>query len=88
MIVAAAAAVTVLSLFAAGIAAAADRMGKMGTAHPSSPQTLEIYGTEAMVYGNFGEAYFRMAMTAGVATGTTEVNLNLVASRFLRLPRE
>ena len=29
-----------------------------------------------------------MAMTAGVAVGTTEVNLNLVASRFLGLPRE
>ncbi len=53
-----------------------------------SELALEIYGTEAMVYGNFGESYFRMGMTAGVATGTTVVNLNLVASRFLRLPRE
>ena len=53
-----------------------------------SELALEIYGTEAMVYGNVGESYFRMAMTAGIATGTTEVNLNLVASRFLGLPRE
>ena len=53
-----------------------------------SELALEIYGTEALVYGNFGESYFRMAMTAGVATGTTEVNLNLVSSRFLRLPKE
>ncbi|MCH2172805.1 acyl-CoA dehydrogenase family protein [Myxococcota bacterium] len=53
-----------------------------------SELALAVFGTDALVYGNFGESYFRMAMTAGVATGTTEVNLNLVASRFLGLPRE
>jgi len=49
---------------------------------------LELFGSEALEYGNFAESHFRLAMTAGVAVGTTEVNLNLVASRFLDLPRE
>lgn len=49
---------------------------------------LEIFGPEALEYGHFAEAQFRLAMTAGVAVGTTEVNLNLVASRWLGLPRE
>ena len=49
---------------------------------------LEILGPEAMEYGSFADANFRMAMTAGVAVGATEVQLNLIASRFLDLPRE
>jgi alkylation response protein AidB-like acyl-CoA dehydrogenase len=49
---------------------------------------LDLYGAEALVHGSFADAHFRLAMTAGVAVGTTEVNLNLVASRFLGLPRE
>ena len=49
---------------------------------------LEIFGTEALEYGNVAETHYRLAMTAGVAVGTTEINLNLVASRFLDLPRE
>jgi alkylation response protein AidB-like acyl-CoA dehydrogenase len=53
-----------------------------------SELALEIYGSDGLEYGNFGESYYRMAMTAGVAVGTTEVNLNLVASRMLGLPRE
>jgi alkylation response protein AidB-like acyl-CoA dehydrogenase len=53
-----------------------------------SELALEIFGPEALEYGHFAEAHFRLAMTAGVAVGTTEINLNLVASRFLDLPRE
>lgn len=49
---------------------------------------MEIFGTDALAYGSFADSHFRLAMTAGVAVGTTEVNLNLVASRFLGLPRE
>ena len=53
-----------------------------------SELALEIFGSEALAYGHFAEVYFRLAMWSGVATGTTEVNLNLVASRMLGLPRE
>ena len=53
-----------------------------------SDLALEIFGTDALEYGCFADSHFRLAMTAGVAVGTTEVNLNLVASRFLGLPRE
>ena len=49
---------------------------------------LEIMGTDALEYGSFADANFRLAMTAGVAVGATEVQLNLIASRFLGLPKE
>jgi alkylation response protein AidB-like acyl-CoA dehydrogenase len=49
---------------------------------------LEILGPEALEYGSFADANFRLAMTAGVAVGATEVQLNLIANRFLGLPRE
>jgi alkylation response protein AidB-like acyl-CoA dehydrogenase len=49
---------------------------------------LELFGPESLEYGTFGDAQFRMAMTAGVAVGATEIQLNLIASRFLGLPRE
>ena len=53
-----------------------------------SELAVEIFGAEALEYGSFADSHFRLAMTAGVAVGTTEVNLNLVASRFLGLPRD
>jgi len=49
---------------------------------------LEVYGPESLEYGSFADANFRLAMTAGVAVGATEVQLNLIASRTLGLPRE
>ncbi len=49
---------------------------------------LEILGPEGLEYGSFADSNYRMAMTAGVAVGATEVQLNLIASRFLGLPRE
>ena len=49
---------------------------------------LEVLGEDAMVYGSFADSNFRMAMTAGVAVGATEIQLNLIAGRFLGLPRE
>jgi alkylation response protein AidB-like acyl-CoA dehydrogenase len=53
-----------------------------------SELALEIFGPEALEYGHLAESHFRLAMTAGVAVGTTEINLNLVSSRFLGLPKE
>jgi alkylation response protein AidB-like acyl-CoA dehydrogenase len=49
---------------------------------------LDLLGPEGMRDGSFADANFRLAMTAGVAVGATEVQLNLIASRFLGLPRE
>ena len=49
--------------------------------------TVEILGADALEYGSFADANFRLAMTAGVAVGATEVQLNLIAARHLGLPR-
>ncbi len=48
---------------------------------------LEVFGFDGLEYGSEAASNFRLAMTAGVAVGATEVQLNLVASRFLGLPR-
>lgn len=48
---------------------------------------LEVMGVDALEYGSFADANFRLAMTAGVAVGATEVQLNLIAARFLGLPK-
>jgi len=48
---------------------------------------LEVFGSEALAYESFAAANFRLSMTAGVAVGATEVQLNLIASRFLELPK-
>jgi alkylation response protein AidB-like acyl-CoA dehydrogenase len=49
---------------------------------------LELFGPDAFEYGSFADSNFRLAMTAGVAVGATEVQLNLIAQRFLGLPQE
>lgn len=49
---------------------------------------VEILGPDALEYGSFADTNFRLAMTAGVAVGSTEIQLNLIAARHLNLPRE
>jgi len=49
---------------------------------------LEIFGQEALEYGSYADTRFRWAMTAGVAVGATEVQLDLIARNGLDLPRE
>ncbi len=49
---------------------------------------LELYGPKALAYGSPADANFRLSMTAGVAVGATEVQLNLIAARTLGLPKE
>ncbi len=49
---------------------------------------VEILGAEALEVGSFADANFRLAMTAGVAVGATEIQLNMIAARHLGLPRE
>ena len=48
---------------------------------------LEVFGSEALAYESFAAANFRLSMTAGVAVGATEVQLNLIAARWLELPK-
>jgi alkylation response protein AidB-like acyl-CoA dehydrogenase len=48
---------------------------------------LEVFGSDALAYDSFAAANFRLSMTAGVAVGATEVQLNLIAARFLDLPK-
>jgi alkylation response protein AidB-like acyl-CoA dehydrogenase len=48
---------------------------------------LEVFGADALVYESFAAANFRLSMTAGVAVGATEVQLNLIAARWLDLPK-
>src|SRR5262245_11456039 len=47
----------------------------------------ELFGPEALEHGHFAEANFRLARTAGIAVGATEVHLDRIARR-LGLPRE
>jgi alkylation response protein AidB-like acyl-CoA dehydrogenase len=49
---------------------------------------LDVWGDAALVYGSPGDAHFRAALPAGIATGTTEIQLGLVAERMLGLPRQ
>jgi alkylation response protein AidB-like acyl-CoA dehydrogenase len=82
----------VIDLRARGAAPTADtnlaRVAGTLCEHAVSDLALELFGPDALEYGHFADAYFRLAMTAGVAVGTTEINLNLIASRWLDLPRE
>ena len=46
---------------------------------------LAVHGTDAWEYGGTADANYRLAITAGVAVGATEVQLDLIARRFLGL---
>jgi alkylation response protein AidB-like acyl-CoA dehydrogenase len=46
---------------------------------------LAVHGAGAMEYGSTADSNYRLAITAGVAVGATEVQLDLIARRFLRL---
>jgi alkylation response protein AidB-like acyl-CoA dehydrogenase len=46
---------------------------------------LNVHGADALEYGSEADANFRLAITAGVAVGATEVQLDLIARRFLGL---
>jgi alkylation response protein AidB-like acyl-CoA dehydrogenase len=48
---------------------------------------FDVLGGEALVEHSFADGAFRDAMTAGVAGGTYEVQLNLIAGLVLGLPR-
>ena len=44
-------------------------------------------GAEALIDHSFPDNAFRQAMTAGVAAGAYEIQLNLIAGLVLGLPR-
>jgi alkylation response protein AidB-like acyl-CoA dehydrogenase len=46
---------------------------------------LAVHGADAMEYGSSADSNYRLAITAGVAVGATEVQLDLIARRFLKL---
>jgi alkylation response protein AidB-like acyl-CoA dehydrogenase len=48
---------------------------------------LDVFGAEALVDGTFEDSTVRQALTAGVAGGSYEIQLNLIASQVLGLPR-
>ena len=48
---------------------------------------MDVLGAEALVAGGVPDNAFRAAMTAGVAAGTYEIQLNLIAGQVLGLPR-
>ncbi len=53
----------------------------------SGEVALEWVGREGLDDDSWVAANYRLSMTAGVAVGATEVQLDLIAARFLGLPR-
>jgi alkylation response protein AidB-like acyl-CoA dehydrogenase len=48
---------------------------------------LELQGPEAMNYGSTGDEQFRKSLAAGIAAGSFETQLNLIARGRLNLPK-
>jgi alkylation response protein AidB-like acyl-CoA dehydrogenase len=48
---------------------------------------LDVFGPEVLVDGTFEDSTYRQALTAGIAGGSYEIQLNLIASQVLGLPR-
>jgi len=48
---------------------------------------LDVLGSAALVEGGFLDNIYRSSLTAGVAGGTYEIQLNLIAGQVLGLPR-
>jgi alkylation response protein AidB-like acyl-CoA dehydrogenase len=48
---------------------------------------LELAGTDALRYESVANHQLRKSMAAGIAAGTYEIQLNLVAREHLKLPR-
>jgi len=48
---------------------------------------LDVFGAEALIGESFLDDIYRSSLTAGVAGGTYEIQLNLIAGQVLGLPR-
>ncbi|MEU7813894.1 acyl-CoA dehydrogenase family protein [Pseudonocardia sp. NPDC049154] len=48
---------------------------------------LDVFGPEALVAETFEDSTYRQALTAGIAGGSYEIQLNLIAGQILGLPR-
>jgi len=48
---------------------------------------LDVFGPEALVAETFEDSTYRQALTAGIAGGSYEIQLNLIATQVLGLPR-
>jgi alkylation response protein AidB-like acyl-CoA dehydrogenase len=49
---------------------------------------LEVMGTDALCRDSIGDEQLRRAMMAGMAAGTYEIQLNLIARMQLGLPKD
>jgi alkylation response protein AidB-like acyl-CoA dehydrogenase len=49
--------------------------------------SVDVMGTEGIELGTLADAQMRNSLAAGIAAGTYEVQLNLIATEMLGLPR-
>ena len=81
----------VIDLRAKGSAPTVDtNLARVAATHAdkrSGELALEWVGREGLDDNSWVAANFRLSMTAGVAVGATEVQLDMIAARFLGLPR-